>query len=250
MKICVISDLHYKYADMSPEDQENAELILSFLDQAIGKYDLMILAGDVFDLWYDGRYTIIKQYFPILLKLHQISAGACRIVHIAGNHDFWFGDFLPDYLDIELCPEYFEITADGKKIYVCHGDTHTHNDLRYQLYRKLIRLPLMRRMFGLLHPDLALGLGSRLSRSSRSREEPSQLRIKKNTGLRNFAKSLINRGKADYVIMGHSHSPEITEIDSGIYANAGDWIKHHSYIEIDSGEIRLKQFNLNKGETA
>ena len=100
MRICIISDLHCKYSKLSKVDKENSDLVLSFLEQARGKYDLLILNGDIFDLWYDWKYTIIKQYFPLLVKLYEIRQAGCRIVHITGNHDFWFGDFLPDYLEI------------------------------------------------------------------------------------------------------------------------------------------------------
>jgi len=250
MRICVISDLHYKYTKKHPEDEENSKILLDFLDDIKGKYDCLILAGDIFDLWYDWKYCIVKQYFPLLVKLHEISQMNCRIIHISGNHDFWFGDFLPDYLDMELYPEYFEIIADGKRIYVCHGDTHTVNDMRYQFFRKIIRLPLIRRFFGILHPDLALGLGSKMSRSSRARKDPAPLRVRKNKGLIDFARHLINKGKADIVVMGHAHAPSLQMIDKGHYANSGDWICHHSFIEIDDGNIQLKYFKQNKGDTA
>ena len=250
MRICIISDLHCKYSKLSSEDKENSALVLSFLEQAKGKYDLLILNGDIFDLWYDWKYTIIKQYFPLLVKLYEIRQAGCRIVHITGNHDFWFGNFLPDYLGVELEAESFEISADDKKIYVCHGDTHTVNDFRYQSFRKLIRLPFMKKIFGLLHPDFALGLGNMMSRSSRTRIDSSELRDKKNEGLRAYAKKLIKRGRADYVIMGHSHHPELIQYETGYYANSGDWINHHTYIEIISGKIQIKHYNINKGETA
>jgi UDP-2,3-diacylglucosamine hydrolase len=250
MRICVISDLHCKYSKPSLEDQENVDLVIDFLEQAKGRYELLILAGDIFDLWYDWQYTIIKQYFPLLVKLYELSQSGCRIVYISGNHDFWFGDFLPNYLGIELRSDAFEIEADGKKIYVCHGDTHTVNDIRYQVFRRLIRLPLMKKIFGLLHPDLALGLGSRMSRSSRARKDPPPLRVRKNVGLRSYARKLIDSGRADFVIMGHSHNPELLEISGGVYANSGDWISHHSYIEINSGNIQNKIYNKKKGDPA
>ena len=250
MRICIISDLHYKYSKLSKVDKENSDLMLSFLEQARGKYDLLILNGDIFDLWYDWKYTIIKQYFPLLVKLYEIRQAGCRIVHITGNHDFWFGDFLPDYLGVELVDESLEFIADGKKIYVCHGDTHTVNDFRYQSYRRVIRLPFMKIIFGLLHPDFALGLGSKMSRSSRTRKDSTALRNKKNEGLRAYARKLIKNGRADYVIMGHSHNPELIKYENGFYANSGDWINHHTYIEIISGTIQIKHYNIKKGETA
>jgi len=250
MKICIISDIHYKYSNPNPEDIENSTIVLDFLDSIIGKYDLLILAGDIFDLWFDWNYTIIKQYFPLLVKLYEISQASCRIVHISGNHDFWFGNFLPDYLGVELVDETFSLEADGKKILVCHGDTHTVNDLRYQIFRRIIRFPFTKRIFSILHPDLALGIGSKLSRSSRARKDPLPLRKKKNSGLHGFARAQIRRGRADYVIMGHCHYPELIDLEGGIYANCGDWISHHSFVEIDSGAIRLQQYNNRKGDTA
>jgi len=66
MKICVLSDIHFKYIQSSPDDKANARIVLSFLREAVGRYDLMVLNGDIFDLWYDWKYTIIKQYFPLL----------------------------------------------------------------------------------------------------------------------------------------------------------------------------------------
>ncbi|HPF08552.1 MAG: UDP-2,3-diacylglucosamine diphosphatase [Candidatus Cloacimonetes bacterium] len=250
MRICVISDLHYKYVKPNAEDRENADLVLNFLEQARGKYDLMILNGDIFDLWFDWAYTVIKQYFPLLVKLYELKQSGCRLVMISGNHDFWFGDFLPDYLGLELCMEDFQIDADGKKIYVCHGDTHTVNDLRYQVFRRIIRMPLMKKLFSLLHPDLALGIGSQLSRSSRARKDPPHLRSRKNAGLLRFAGTMIRSGKADYVIMGHSHDPVVKEINGGLYANSGDWISNHSYLEILSGKLSVEHYLVNKENKA
>ncbi len=246
MRICIISDIHFKYRRNSPEDKENEAIVLRFLEEAIGKYDLMILAGDIFDLWFDWRYTIVKQYFPLLVRLDEITRAGCKIVHISGNHDFWFNDFFPDYLGIELYDHSYTIEADGKTIHVCHGDEHTVNDRRYQIYRYFIRLPFMRRLFSLLHPDLALSLGSLLSRSSRGRKEEQNLKREKQEGLIKHAQSLIKRGKADYVVMGHSHHPMLKELDGGAYANCGDWISHHSFIEVICGKISINYY-IDKG---
>ena len=46
MRICVLSDVHYKYAPRDSYDRANASLALDFLKQAVGKYDLMVLNGD------------------------------------------------------------------------------------------------------------------------------------------------------------------------------------------------------------
>jgi UDP-2,3-diacylglucosamine hydrolase len=247
MRILAISDCHYKYHRTEATDTPNAELLLSFLRSCIGKHDLLVLAGDIFDLWFDWRFTIVKQYFPLLRILADIHDAGCRIVFISGNHDFWFGDFLSQYIGCEIHPEGFTLKADGNTIRFEHGDIRTHNDFRYQFYRRIIRLNSMKHIFSLLHPGIALCLGTLLSRTSRTRPENPELRNIKTRGLKLYAKRLIDRKEANIVVMGHSHIPELVEIGSGFYANCGDWIVHHSYIEINEGNLQLKQYN-NKPE--
>jgi UDP-2,3-diacylglucosamine pyrophosphatase LpxH len=48
--------------------------------------------------------------------------------------------------------------------------------------------------------------------------------------------------------MGHSHQAEILPIGDGFYANAGEWIKRPSYLEITDGNITLKQYKTNNKE--
>lgn len=242
MKILAFSDCHYKFSRPNAEDRENARLLLDFLKSSIGRYDMVVLAGDIFDLWFDGKHTIVKQYFPLLKVLADIREAGARMVMLSGNHDFWWGNFMHDYLGIELHPEGFTLKADDKIIRFEHGDTRTHNDLRYQIYRRVVRLNLVKRIFSLLHPDLALEIGTLFSRSSRSRVENSETRRRKTRGLAHYAQSLVSTGKAQIVVMGHSHHPELIELQGGYYANCGDWLGHHSYIEINAGYPSLHRY--------
>ncbi len=242
MRICVISDLHFKYAQDTAEDRQNAELALDFLRSAAGKYDLLVLNGDIFDLWFEWKYTIVKQYFPLLHRLAVLGEQGCRLVLIGGNHDFWFKGFLTQYLGIEVQPDQFALEADGHRILFTHGDLHTVNDLRYKLFRSFIRLTGIRWLFNLLHPDLALSLGRKMSRSSRLRKISSQLQTKKSTGLIQYAQTRIRQNKYDVVCMGHSHKPQVNQLEGGYYVNSGDWLQNHTYVEIIDGAIALHYY--------
>lgn len=248
MKILAISDCHYKFHQTCSADKQNAELLVSFLKSCVSKYDAVALVGDIFDLWFDGKYTMVKQYFPLLRALADIHDAGARLLYISGNHDFWFGNFLPQYLGCEIYPDGVTLKADGKSIRFEHGDTRTINDLRYQIYRKLIRLKPVKQLFGLLHPDFALSLGTLLSRSSRTRQEKPALRKAKTAGLKHYATKLITSKKADIVVMGHSHIPTLEQIEAGYYINCGDWINHFTYVEIDAGNPTLKQYYNHKIE--
>jgi len=116
--------------------------------------------------------------------------------------------------------------------------------LRYQLYRKVIRWKAVHKIASFLHPDLALTIGSRFSRTSRQRKDSQELVDKKSKGLKNYAKWLIEHKKADIVVLGHSHQPVWETMGNGSYLNCGDWITYYSYVEIDAGKPALKEYNI------
>jgi len=237
MRVIIASDFHLKFHE-NEEDIARHDRVIGFLNSLIGKTDLLILNGDIFDLWYVWKNVIIKGYFPLLKKLADIRESGCRIVFIAGNHDFWFRDFLTNFLDMEVYPNNFTEEIDGKKLLVSHGDLFTSNDLRYKIFRSLVRNRFVMWLFGILPPDLALNIGKNMSRSSRrkrSAENKMQIREK---GLIEFAQK--HFPNFDIVVMGHSHLPKIMNFGNGIYANAGDWIVHNSYLELNEGKLELK----------
>ncbi|MCB5225083.1 MAG: UDP-2,3-diacylglucosamine diphosphatase [Candidatus Cloacimonadaceae bacterium] len=243
MRICVVSDVHLKYAPWDAADRENARAFQSFLKESVGKYDLLVLNGDIFDLWFDWKSLIIKEYFPVLHRLAELSENGCKLVMISGNHDFWFNDFFSKHLNAIVRDQSHVINADGKKMYFTHGDLYTYNDIRYKILRGLIRLPISKGIFSLFHPEFALRLGAKLSRSSRFRQVPALMQRKKSEGLEHHASYKVKRKGYDIVCMGHSHKPEIMRMDSGVYANSGDWTRHRSYLEIIDGEISLKYYH-------
>ena len=236
MRVYIASDFHLKFIE-NQEDRERRDKVISFLNSLIGKADLLILNGDIFDLWFTWKTVMIKGYFPILKKLADLRESGCRIVFIAGNHDFWFRDFLIDYLDIEIYNDSFSETIDNKKIFVTHGDLHTKNDTRYKIFRSLIRNKFVMWIFGSIHPDFALKLGRSMSRTSSGKKASQELMQIREKGLIDFAEKKLN--DCDLVIMGHSHIPRLNHFDNGIYANAGDWVQNSSYLKMIDGEIEL-----------
>ncbi len=257
MKTLIVSDMHFKFALQNPEDSENNRAVLSFLKDSVGKYDLLVLNGDIFDLWFDWKYTIIKQHFPLLKILADIQEAGCEIVYISGNHDFWFNDFFTNIMKVKLCSDSYEYHEAGEKILVSHGDLYTVNDLRYKIFRRLIRMRVIKQLFSLLHPDFALELGKTLSRSSRMRRITRTDRELKLKGLEDFATRMIKTAGYACVVLGHSHEPLLKKIahasrlgekpeNYGYYVNCGDWVRHYSYVIVVDGIPQLHIFAQNE----
>jgi UDP-2,3-diacylglucosamine hydrolase len=239
MNVIIASDFHIRYFD-NEEDRLRKEIVIEFLRTLIGKTDLLILNGDIFDLWFVWNSVIIKGYFSILKVLTDIQASGCRIVFIAGNHDFWFKDFLSKEIKIEIYPEFFAETIDGLRFFVAHGDRFTINDYRYKLFRSFIRNKIVMHCFELIHPDLSLRLGMLMSRSSRKVKIPAEAVKKREQGL--FISAKKKSAFFDLVVFGHSHRSVQKNFEKGIYINTGDWIKGSSYLQIKEGQIKLQEY--------
>lgn len=249
MKVIIASDFHIKFKE-TPEDLERRLQIEFFLRGLIGNTDLLVLAGDIFDLWFTWKTVMIKHYFPLLKILADLKEHGCRLVYLSGNHDFWLEGFLEEYIGFEVYSDSFNEVIDGKNLFVAHGDYYTKNDYRYHFFRRLIRQKWVMTLFKWLHPDIGLAIGNKMSRSSRERKDnPSILELKEK-GLESFAEKMSL--KYDYIIMGHTHRPKEIKMQKGIYFNAGDWIAHNSYVEIVDGIahlLRSTATNLNDKDT-
>lgn len=235
MKTIIISDLHLKFSE-NMDDRKRRERVIKFLESLKGNTDKLILNGDIFDLWFAWNSVIIRGYFRFLRLLAELNESGCELILLKGNHDFWFNDFLTEEIGLKVFDRY-EFESSNKKILVLHGDQYTKNDFRYLIFRFIIRTPLLKKIFSIIHPEISLNIGKLLSRSSRERKKKVKIEQIKEAGLIEYAKSQFS--KFDYVIMGHTHNPIKLQFENGIYLNSGDWIMHDSYIEIIDDKFEL-----------
>ncbi len=239
MRAYFISDAHLKPVPKTAEDVARQEKVVRFLKSVTGKADILVVAGDFFDLWYDWQNIVLSNFFPVYHALKSLHDSGCQIKMVAGNHDFYFRYFLQKQLGIEIFPKECVLQIDKRKILVTHGDSHGKNDFRYKFYKLLIRSKLFELFFGILHPSLAIRIGSLASRSSRSRTVDKKKLAKKETELLQFAQDKISKENYDLVVMGHTHRPLLLGVSGGFYANCGDWLVHNSYLAMEDGKIRL-----------
>jgi UDP-2,3-diacylglucosamine hydrolase len=239
--IYIASDFHLKFVE-TPDDKERRKRVLAFLDSIKEDADVLILNGDIFDLWYVWKKVIIKGYFDVYKKLADIKEAGCRIIFISGNHDFLFRDFLTESLGIEVHQTFFNEVINDTKIYVTHGDQLTRNDIRYRFYNSLMRSNLVMKFFELMHPDLALKLGIMMSRTSRNRKKNTPKYVAMGKEMDNKAHKLLKEN--DIVALAHSHVPKKEITKDGIYLNSGGWLFGGSYIKIQEDKVEVVQFKM------
>lgn len=236
VKAFFISDAHLGLETKDKEKEKERKLI-GFLQHVKEHGSHLFIVGDLFDAWFEYRTVIPKGFHRLFTSLEDLTQQGIEVHYLAGNHDYWMGNFFHEYLGINIYFEPFTITIDGKKFYFHHGDGLTGKDLGYRILKKLLRNPLNIWLYSWLHPDVGILLAKLSSR--KSRYHTMQKEYGPEDGLHKFAAKKINEG-IDYVIMGHRHKPTVVPIGNGMYINLGDWISFFTYAEFSHGNLELK----------
>ncbi|MFH1760584.1 MAG: UDP-2,3-diacylglucosamine diphosphatase [bacterium] len=213
--------------------------ITAFLNSIRDSCCSLFLVGDIFDFWFEYRHVIPKDYHQVLFALRQLTDRNIPVHYIAGNHDFWIGNFLSRAIGINVHFKPLDIVIHGKKFLILHGDGVAPFDWGYRLMKKILRFPLNIHLYRLLHPDLGIWLAKSASNLSRffTRERSRKKNIPEI--YRKEAQKILERGY-EFVVMAHTHSPEIVKCKEKTYANCGDWIETFSYLTYYNGAIELK----------
>ncbi len=234
-----ISDLHLG----TPGCQ--AEALLEFLKTHT--CDTLYLVGDIIDGWQLRR----KWYWPqahndVVQKLLRKARKGCRVIYVPGNHDEFARDFLDhSFGGVEVVEQAVHITADGKKLWVIHGDYFDGviqfakwlaylGDTLYDWALKANRhLNYMRGRLGMPYWSLSAYL---------------KLKVKKAVNfISDFEVAVANETKKlgyDGVVCGHIHHAEIRNIHGVLYCNDGDWVESLStLVEHHDGRLEILTFD-------
>jgi len=238
-----ISDVHLGLGSRQQEKAKEDRL-LGLLKEIRPRAEQLFIVGDLFDFWFEYATVIPKGFHRTLAALQEFTDGSIPVHYLAGNHDFWMGDFFSTEIGITMHLDPFEATIGGKRVYFHHGDGLADNDLGYRLIKPVLRNKWNIRLYRMLHPDLGVRLARGSSRTSR--DFTSTKNYGEEEGMVRFATAKIREG-VDIVVMGHRHKPQIQTIGSGTYLNLGDWITYCTYGELYDGNLSLKTWNGQQG---
>lgn len=238
----VISDAHL--GAQSPEKEEKKRILLnSFLEHVLHGSDELLICGDLFDFWFEYKWAIPKLHFRTLVLLAEIVRTGREIHYLAGNHDFWLGDFFRHEIGIHVHEDDYEFHFREKRIYCCHGDGIYKKDHLYRALKKVLRNPVSIWLYRLIHPDIGIPLA--LHFSHESRESKADMSSYSDMDYREFAYKKIDQGY-DYVILGHTHWPAVDRYAGGYYLNPGNWLSDFSYLYLTDGPAVFR-WDGNKG---
>ncbi len=235
MALYIFSDAHLG-AHSHEKENLKRQKIAELCELVKQDGDRLIILGDLFDFWFEYKYTAPKEHYQVLFLLSEILKQGIKIDYVSGNHDFWMDDFFEKQMGIKLHRDSLELEYDGKKIHLIHGDGLAKDDSGYRFLKKIFRSRFNIWLYRKLPPDWAFPLARKVS--GKSRDHTSQRDAGFLNDYKHYAQQELNSG-SDIVVIGHLHIPAIEQINEGTYINSGDFIENFNYVKIGSGQVSL-----------
>jgi UDP-2,3-diacylglucosamine hydrolase len=239
------SDVH-----LLDSNSEREKKILAFLDLVKDDLEGLGIIGDLFDFWFGYKTVIFNQFVPVIAKLKEISDKGVKILYIAGNHDFHFGPLFDTIVPIETHSQPYILELGNKKIFLHHGDGIDKKDIRYNIFKRIVRNPITLALSQWVHPNLGWNIAKALSKTSHNYFHKTEKRKRYLNACRDFAMKKFNEGN-DIMVFGHLHYPFIKKFEIAgkekLLINLGDWLFHDTFLRYDDRSgFTLMKFDYTK----
>nr|WP_167737238.1 UDP-2,3-diacylglucosamine diphosphatase [Acinetobacter haemolyticus] len=215
-----ISDLH-----LSPDHPRLVRGFLALLKEYQTKNTQLYILGDWFNAWIGDDYTA-PWLDEIINALQKFSSAGNQVYFQVGNRDFALGQKFLDQFDGILLPDVYNLEINHMKIRLEHGDALCTDDIAYQRFRKVIRNPVL---LGLIKRT---PLSFRQKLANGFRKKSSETKQLKSYDIMDVNAQAVQSAieQVDYLIHGHTHRPEIYQIQNKQRIVLGDWRTDSAWI--------------------
>ena len=224
MTYLFISDLH-----LSPDHPRLVRGFLALLNEYQHKNTQLYVLGDWFNAWIGDDYTA-PWLDEIVTALKKFSDAGNQIYFQVGNRDFALGQKFLNQFNGILLPDVYTLEINHQKFRLEHGDALCTDDVAYQRFRKVIRNPIL---LGFLK---CTPLSFRQKLANGFRKKSSETKQLKSYDIMDVNAQAVESviEQVDFLIHGHTHRPEIHQLQNKQRIVLGDWRADAAWIlEID-----------------
>ena len=231
IEIVVISDVHLGTFGC------HAKELYRYLNSI--KPKILILNGDIVDIWQFRKSYFPKSHLKIIKKLLDFAAKGTKVFYITGNHDELLRKFSDAQVGNFSVLDKLVLEIDGKKAWIFHGDVF---DASVNHAKWIAKLGGFGYDYLILINRFANWCLARMGREpySFSKKIKASVKgaVKHISDFETTATDLAIANGFDYVICGHIHEPKIVEKSNKngktLYLNSGDWIENLTALEYNS----------------
>lgn len=237
-----ISDLHIG-AGYIPDTHQHERAIAEWLRRIAPKARTVYLLGDVLDYWYEYRTVVPRGYVRFFGALAELADSGVEIVWLKGNHDIWLFDYLKNEIGLKVVDGILDLTIDGRRFVMEHGDGVGEPRRSYRMMRSLFRNRFAQWLYASIHPRWTVGFAHRWSKHSRlhGAAETATTLSDDDPMVRFCKKYETDHGHVDYFIFGHRHILVDREINTGSRLIVlGEGFRMMTYGEWDGLKLSVK----------
>ena len=244
--IYFLSDAHLGSLAIEHGRMQERRLV-RFLDSIKHKAAAVYLLGDMFDFWYEWKYTVPKGYTRFLGKISELTDLGVEVHYFTGNHDIWMYGYLEKECGVILHKQPLTTEIYDKVFFLDHGDGLGDPDKNFKIIRRIFHNRTCQRLFSMLHPRWAMAFGLTWAKHSRLKraegKEPPYMGEDKECLVLYTKEYMKTHPDVDYFIYGHRH----IELDLMLSHKArmiilGDWIRQFSYVIFDGEHLFLSEY--------
>jgi UDP-2,3-diacylglucosamine hydrolase len=233
------SDMHFG-RPAPGSDREVERSLVACLEHHRGEVRHLFLVGDVFEAYIEYQTLIPKGYTRFLGKLAEYADDGIPISYLVGNHDPWHRDYFEKEFGATVHMNAIETNDYDRTTLIMHGDGVRGAGGKSYWLRPVLRHPLPIWLYrNLLPGDAGIFIARRVNRLLQG----EQLEPRTINGLRSFAAEVLSSGRADLVVLAHSHFPEFCTLPGGHYLNLGSWHMDRTYGLLDDSGPQLLRWN-------
>jgi UDP-2,3-diacylglucosamine hydrolase len=230
-----IADAHLGQGS-EPSNRARERDLLAFFDHVGESGSALYVNGDLFDFWFEYRHAIPKRFVRVLMALGELRRQGIPVIYVGGNHDFWIGDYLRRELDVAFTDQPLDLSLQGRRVLLAHGDGLGPGDTGYKMLKAVLRHPLSRWLYRWVHPDVGIPLAGGTSHTSRNH---APRRIRSEEELEETLGGPFYRQGFDAVILGHYHRAMHRRAEGRDFLILGDWIEGRSVLRLEAGAFTL-----------
>lgn len=236
----IVADAHLGHSPDSPSDLAFPEFLRAV--PTLGNH--LVLAGDIFDFWFEYKSVIPKGAFPVLSELDALRAQGIRLSVLGGNHDRWGGDFWRRHLGATFIRETLDVDLAGWRAVLHHGDGLTEQHRSAAVMHRVTRHPATALLFRWVHPDVGFWLVRRMSRILGRSTRDGEVLERARRAQEEYARTMLReREDVSLVVLAHTHRSALVAVsEERWYVNPGSWMTDMCYAVVSRDGPRLQQY--------
>lgn len=234
-----ISDLH-----LSEERPETTRAFMAFIAGPAQGAEALYILGDLLEYWAGDDDIEAPLAASVCEALAGLAERGTRVFFMGGNRDFLVGAGFAARARFELLADPSEITLDGQRVLLSHGDALCTDDVAYQAYRRQVRDPQWLQGF------LARPLAERKAFIDTLRKQSAMAKQEKSAGImdvnREAVEALLRTHGHPLLVHGHTHRPArhlhlVDGVESERWVLA-DWDDSAPYLAWDGGALSAHRY--------